>query len=190
MPVDVSIQLIKIIQKWLSNTKTFAPSLQMAVITYIKKLFTDDQIEKGFKLAQTLFAIKIDEGNITKEASVIKYPQNDSIGYYYQMKVKELYSILCKHKPIATIDFFCKTDEEKSKIRLDQVIEYGQPFLVDAIGNDLSVCMLTRRKFKLPTGRVVNAKFDRTIIDDCRSVYGTPLNQYYVIPDIFIDRGN
>ena len=86
------------------------------------------------------------------------------------------------------IDFFYKTDEDKSKITLNQVIEYGQPFLVDAIGNDLSVCVLTKRKYKLPTGRVVRMKFDATIIDDCRTVLGSPVNNYYVIPDRFIVR--
>ena len=86
------------------------------------------------------------------------------------------------------IDFFYKTDEDKSKITLNHVIEYGQPFLVDAIGNDLSVCILTKRKYKLPTGRVVKMKFDATIIDDCRKVLGSPLNNYYVIPDRFIVR--
>ena len=84
------------------------------------------------------------------------------------------------------IDFFYKTDEDKSEITLDSVIEYGQPFLVDAIGNDLSVCILTKRKYKLPTGRVVKMKLDRTIIDDCRTVLGSPLNNYYVIPDRFL----
>lgn len=84
------------------------------------------------------------------------------------------------------IDFFYKTDKDKSEITLDHVIEYGMPFLVDAIGNDLSVCVLTKRKYKLPTGRVVQAKFDRTIIDDCRTVFGSPVNNYYVIPDRFI----
>ena len=86
------------------------------------------------------------------------------------------------------IEFFYKTDEDKSKITLNQVIEYGQPFLVDAIGNDLSVCVLTKRKYKLPTGRVVRMKFDATIIHDCRKVLGSPVNNYYVIPDRFIVR--
>ena len=84
------------------------------------------------------------------------------------------------------IDFFYKTDIDKSKITLDQVIEYGMPFLVDAIGNDLSICILTKRKYKLPTGRVVYMKFDKTIINDCRSLFGSPLNNYFVIPDRFI----
>ena len=84
------------------------------------------------------------------------------------------------------IERFYNTDIEKSKITLDSVIEYGQPFLVDAIGNDLSVCVLTRRKLRLPTGRVVRMKFDRTIIDDCRAVFGSPVNNYFVIPDRFI----
>ena len=85
------------------------------------------------------------------------------------------------------IDFFYKTDEDKSKITLNQVIEYGMPFLVDAVGNDLSVCILTKRRLKLPTGRVVKMKFDRTVIDDCRTVFGSPVNNYYVIPDRFIE---
>ena len=86
------------------------------------------------------------------------------------------------------IDFFYKTDEDKSKITLNQVIEYNQPFLVDAIGNDLSVCILTKRKYKLPTGRIVKMKFDKTIIDDCRKIFGSPINNYFVIPDRFITR--
>ena len=84
------------------------------------------------------------------------------------------------------IDFSYTTDEDRRKITLDQVIEYGQPFLVDAIGNDLSVCILTRRKYKLPTGRVVRMKLDRTIIDDCKKVLGSILNGYWVIPERFI----
>ena len=85
------------------------------------------------------------------------------------------------------IDYFYKTDKEKSEITLNQVIEYGMPFLVDAIGNDLSVCVLTRRKYRLPNGRMVSMKFDRTIIDDCREALGSPVNNYYVIPDRFIN---
>lgn len=86
------------------------------------------------------------------------------------------------------IDFFYKTEEQKRKITLNQVIEYGDPFLVDAIGNDLSVCRLTKRKHKLPTGRVVRMKFDTTIIDDCRTLFGSPISNYFVIPDRFITR--
>lgn len=88
------------------------------------------------------------------------------------------------------IDMFYPTDEDKAKITLNQVIEYGMPFLVDAIGNDLSICILTRRKYKLPTGRVIQAKFDKTIIFNCREVYGTPINEYYVIPEKFITKVN
>jgi hypothetical protein len=84
------------------------------------------------------------------------------------------------------IDYFYITDEDKSKITLNQVIEYGMPFLVDAVGNDMSVCVLTKGKHKLPTGRVVRMKFDRTLINDCWSVLGSVLNGYYVIPDRFI----
>ena len=84
---------------------------------------------------------------------------------------------------ISDIEYF-KMD--KSKIPLDTVIDLGTPFLVDAIGNDLSIIILTKRKYKLPTGRAVNAKFDRTLISDCRKLYGTPLNGYWIIPKQFL----
>ena len=84
---------------------------------------------------------------------------------------------------IDEIEYF-KTD--KSKIPLEKVINYGDPFLVDALGNDLSIVILSKRRYKLPTGRAINAKFDRTLISDCRSQYGTPLNGYWIIPKRFL----
>ena len=85
---------------------------------------------------------------------------------------------------IDEIEYF-KTD--KSKIPLEKVINYGEPFLVDALGNDLSIVILSKRKYKLPTGRAINAKFDRTLISDCRALYGTPLNGYWIIPKRFLN---
>jgi hypothetical protein len=84
---------------------------------------------------------------------------------------------------ILDIDYF-KIDINKYKP--ESIIQYGEPFLVDAIGNDLSIVILSRRKYKLPTGRAINAKFVTTIIDDCRAIYGTPLNGYWKIPSHFI----
>jgi hypothetical protein len=84
---------------------------------------------------------------------------------------------------ILDIDYF-KIDINKYKP--ESIIQYGEPFLVDAIGNDLSIVILSRRKYKLPTGRAINAKFVTTIIDDCRAIYGTPLNGYWKIPSQFI----
>lgn len=85
---------------------------------------------------------------------------------------------------ISDIEFF-KMD--KYKIKSDTVIDYGTPFLVDALGNDLSIIIQTRRKYKLPNnGRLIQGKFDRTLIDDCRTLYGTPLNGYWIIPDRFL----
>ena len=85
---------------------------------------------------------------------------------------------------IDEIEYF-KTD--KSKIPLEKVINYGEPFLVDALGNDLSIVILSKRKYKLPTGRAINAKFVRTLISDCRLLYGTPLNGYWIIPKRFLN---
>lgn len=84
---------------------------------------------------------------------------------------------------ILDIEFF---EIDKSKITLDTVIDIGTPFLVDAIGNDLSIIVLARRKYKLPNGRAVYAKFDRTLISDCRALYGMSLNGYWIIPDKFL----
>lgn len=85
---------------------------------------------------------------------------------------------------IDEIEYF-KTD--KSKIPLEKVINYGEPFLVDALGNDLSIVILSKRRYKLPTGRAINAKFDRILIPDCRAIYGTPLNGYWIIPKRFLN---
>ena len=73
-----------------------------------------------------------------------------------------------------------------SSLKLNQIVDYGMPFLVDALGNDLSICVLSRRKYRLPTGRCISAKFDRTIIENCRQNFGTPLNGCWVIPPQFI----
>lgn len=81
------------------------------------------------------------------------------------------------------IEFF-KLD--LSKIPKQKIINYGEPFLVDALGNDLSIVILSKKRYKLPTGRVVRSKFVTTIIDDCRKVYGTALNGYWKIPNEFI----
>jgi len=93
----------------------------------------------------------------------------------------------CKIKEGHSIEEIELFKSDKSKITLDTVIFYGYPFLVDAIGNDLSIVILSKRKYKLPTGRLVHAKFDRTLIDDCRKTYGTPLNGYWIIPDNFLE---
>lgn len=84
---------------------------------------------------------------------------------------------------IEEIEYF---ETDKSNIKLESVINIGEPFLVDAIGNDLSIVILSKRKYKLPTGRTVYAKFVTTIIDDCRKIFGTPLNGYWKIPAQFI----
>lgn len=84
---------------------------------------------------------------------------------------------------IEEIEYF-KTD--KTKILPETIIQYGEPFMVDALGNDLSIVILSKRGYKLPNGRVIRAKFLTTIIEDCRSLFGTPLNGYWKIPSQFI----
>jgi hypothetical protein len=81
------------------------------------------------------------------------------------------------------IEFFKK---DISKIADEKIINYGTPFLVDALGNDLSIVILSRRGYKLPSGRVIQAKFVTTVVKDCRSIYGSPLNGYWKIPSQFI----
>ena len=81
------------------------------------------------------------------------------------------------------IEFF-KID--KSKITFDCIIDYNRPFLVDSVGNDLTVAMLTKRKYKNPDGRLVRFKHLQTVINDCSELYGSCINGYWVIPDKFI----
>ena len=69
----------------------------------------------------------------------------------------------------------------------EQVVDYGEYFLVDILGNDLTVVQLTRRKYKIPDGRTVQCKIIKSIISDCRKEYGTPLNDCWVIPKQFIE---
>jgi hypothetical protein len=83
------------------------------------------------------------------------------------------------------IEYFKK---DISKIPKDQIIYYGMPFLVDAIGNQLSVCTLQKREFKLPTGRLVRMKLRETVINDCRKTYGTVMNGYWIIPSEFLEK--
>lgn len=90
---------------------------------------------------------------------------------------------LIKAETIEEIEHF-KMD--KSKITLDQVIFYNKPFLVDALGGDLSLVYLTKKYYTLPTGRKVRCKFDQTLITDTRKQYGDVLNGYFVIPPQFI----
>lgn len=66
-----------------------------------------------------------------------------------------------------------------STVTLDMVISYGDKYLVD-IGGYIAVLTLTKRKYKLPGGRVVKSKFDRSLIVNKHSVNG-----YWIIPDRF-----
>ena len=75
---------------------------------------------------------------------------------------------------------------DKSKITLDSVIYFNRPFLVDSVGNDLTVAVLTKRKYKNPDGRVVGFKHLQTVIDDCEKIYGSCINGCWIIPDKFI----
>lgn len=87
---------------------------------------------------------------------------------------------------VTTMDNIEYLKLDKSTIPADTIIEYGEPFMVDALGNDLSIVILSRRKYKLPNGRAIQAKFVTTVIDDCRALYGTPLNGYWKIPCQFL----
>jgi hypothetical protein len=107
----------------------------------------------------------------------------------YEIKYQELTNYL---KILSESDFQNHWNENKNPLikEFDENATPGTPFLVDAIGNDLSILIHTKRKYKLPTGRVVNAKFDRTLITDCRKTYGTPLNGCWHIPETFLKQIN
>lgn len=68
------------------------------------------------------------------------------------------------------------------KIEKNTLVNYGEYFLVDILGNDLTVVKLTKKKYKTPKGRLVRAKIILTIIDDCKKQYGSCINGYFHIP--------
>ena len=68
------------------------------------------------------------------------------------------------------------------KIEKGTLVNYGECFLVDILGNDLTVVKLTRKKYKTPKGRLVNAKIVKTIVEDCNRLYGSCINGYFHIP--------
>jgi hypothetical protein len=82
---------------------------------------------------------------------------------------------------------FLAMDKPNPNIPNGQVIQFGQPFLVDAIGCDLTVIEYTKKKYKLPTGRAIFGKFIKTIVSDCHKLYQTVLNGYWCIPSQFIN---
>ena len=88
-----------------------------------------------------------------------------------------------KGTSISDVVYFKK---DTTKIMFSDVIAYGQPFLLDLLGNDLSIAVLTKKRYKTPKGRSVKVRFVRTIIENCREQYGTPLNGYWIIPNDFI----
>lgn len=76
------------------------------------------------------------------------------------------------------------------KIEKGTLVNYGEYFLVDILGNDLTVVMLTKKKYKTPKGRLVTAKIIKTIIEDCNKLYGSCINGYFHIPKEFYREKN
>jgi hypothetical protein len=117
--------------------------------------------------------------------------------YNYEIKYKELQEYL---ETLSRTDFekggiikpaYTIRDKEVFKYDLsnvpsEEIVQYNQPYLRDALGNDLSVVVFTKRKYRLPTGYVIRSRFDRTIIEDCLKTYGSYLNGYWLIPKEFI----
>ena len=68
----------------------------------------------------------------------------------------------------------------------ERLIGVDEPFLVDVLGNDLSIIILTKTLQKQPKGRKRNFVFVKTIIEDCHKQYGTALNGYWKIPSQFL----
>lgn len=71
------------------------------------------------------------------------------------------------------------------KLKKQKFIAYGEPYLVDVIGCDLSVVWSSKKKHKLKTScgtRSLNLKFDRTLLQN----FGFVVNGYWAIPERFI----
>ena len=94
---------------------------------------------------------------------------------------KNINSDNSKIKEAWTVDDVAKFGTHK-KIEKNTLVNYGEYFLVDILGNDLTVVKLTKKKYKTPKGRLVKAKIILTIIDDCKKQYGSCINGYFHIP--------
>jgi len=68
----------------------------------------------------------------------------------------------------------------------DTIVNFGEYFLVDYYGNDLTICILTKKKYKNNKGRTVACKPFLTIIEDCKKQYGSCINGYFLIEERFI----
>lgn len=89
-------------------------------------------------------------------------------------------------KPAILIKDAIDADFNKKDVSTDQYVFLGQPYLCDALGGDLSILICTKRKFRLPTGRVITAALHSTIIDNTNKTFGDWLNGYWAIPPQFI----
>ena len=68
----------------------------------------------------------------------------------------------------------------------ERLIGVDEPFLVDVLGNDLSIIILTKTLQHQPEGPKRKFIFVKTIIEDCHEQYGTALNGYWKIPSQFL----
>lgn len=126
---------------------------------------------------------KINYEELTKYLKTLNRDDFEDQGYGYKNKNPKIKLFNSEIE----IEIFKK---DRSKITLDTYVNYGDFFIVDLIGGDLSVCKLTRRKYKTPKGRMVSCKLIKTLIDDCHSIYETALNGCWVIPRKFISEVN
>jgi len=71
------------------------------------------------------------------------------------------------------------------KLKEQKFIAYGEPYLIDVIGCDISVVWSSKKKHKLKTScgiRSLSLEFDRTLMKD----FGFVVNGYWAIPEQFI----
>ena len=103
-------------------------------------------------------------------------------GYIKKLKKEDFY-FNKRIKEANAIDDIIKFGYE-GNLDGDTIVNFGEYFIVDYYGNDLTICMLTKRKYKNNKGRLVSCKPIVTLVEDCKEQYGTCLNGYWKIPNI------
>ena len=87
-------------------------------------------------------------------------------------------------KAVTAVDVEWFGREKYKDLPLNQFVNYGEQILTDALGNDLSMITVTRKKHKLPNGKKINGRLIGTLIYDCHATYGTAINGCWVVPEL------
>ncbi|HAA11010.1 MAG TPA: hypothetical protein DCE41_04650 [Cytophagales bacterium] len=69
-----------------------------------------------------------------------------------------------------------------ANVPAENIVEYGEPFFVDAFEGELSLVIHMRRKIRYPGGWMTYHKYLGCMIPNTLEAFGNYLNNYWVVP--------